>query len=1292
MDNPAGVPVPAVVVPGMSAPPPDPLRPSSARQPAASGQPPADLPPVGGSTGSHRPDHAATPLSDVLRGGSSSRRNPTADIAAQLMNGSGSHVPLSDSPVDPDDAPTVITQSRAGRPLDPPPLPPPPHVVGEVPSLAGRRLGHFELIGSIGAGGMAAVLKARDLELGRTVALKILPPESAHDPECVTRFKQEARAAAKLDHDNVARVYFCGEDQGLHFIAFEFVEGITLRQTIDRRGPLSAGECIRYMIQVAAGLNHAADRGVVHRDIKPSNIIITPDGRAKIVDMGLARHLDAGSVNGGVTQSGVTLGTFDYISPEQALDPRRADVRSDLYSLGCTFYHALTGRPPVPEGTAAKKLRAHQHDDPIDPRELNPAVPDEVAAILARMMAKDPARRYQTPAELIAHLKGVAAQLHLSPDAVVADSAVAAVAADPRVLPEPPRLHLGLVAAVAAVAIVIVAVIATTGGPPPRVGGPPAHHDPVTKGERPKGDPNAGPGNSNTTPPAGPATAAGTVAVSRATDLAAALNNEAVTRIVLQPRHTYDLRGLGVNPPPRAALELSVTTPTASRDTAAVVKLPAGLQLTAKRVTVSGVWFELPRPDDEMAGDVAGLAVADAATVEFHDCVFLHEVWEPNEAPAPNLAAVDVTAAAATRVHLLRCLFGAGGVGLRLHGRPDEVRVEDSGFGPHAAAVQFRDAPAAVAVRLSRSSFMLDGHSAAVALADDAAPDAGASVTAGYCVFAAAGARTEPAVPGTAEARRGAVLRVPPATKPDRVQFRGDADALNVFYRVDPVATADRGYTFEECRTEGLTGVEEGKRLTLRQRPWDAAGDVTAPFRDRDNNPFRAMRLRITGPAADRDLFASPGAAVRVVGAQFTSQPLTKAGPVYAGVAPGWSLDRPTEPRQKVWFPGAEKPDGLPANVYPNLVKLLQDVRPGDEILIRTTGTGPIEMLPTDVGVPGRVGADRDFKLTFRPENPGKPVVLAAATEYVDGVLFKLMAGEVTFEGIEFRLRPAAGQDTVTAARVVGAKACVFRDCVFTLDDEAKASAVTVAGPEGVMRMDQAMGRTGPRVVFENCLVRGRGTAASVPVSRAFELDMTNCITALEGPVLSVKGAGKDPAGAARAVLRLTKVTALLGGPLVELHGAKAGDTRSPGLVPLELEFAQCLFAAVPGAVKPLIDLDGIDPMDADRVVEWSRDGPNRAHPNRYVNFAADAVPVAIRPPDGGDARNWDWPHWLRFAHEVGRPTGTATFAAGPASVRELSAVKPADVKVTAVDLREMPGGPPGDAGAEWEKVATPPE
>src|SRR5256886_2204661 len=253
--------------------------------------------------------------------------------------------------------------------------------------VRGRRLAHFEFTEPIGVGGMAAVLRACDTQLDRFVALKILPPEMAIDPENVRRFHQEARSAAKLDHENIARVFFCGEDQRLHFIAFEFVEGENLRTILERRGRLPVAEALHYVIQVAAGLAHAARRGVVHRDIKPSNIIVTPNGRAKLVDMGLARSLEPQN-DKGLTHSGVTLGTFDYISPEQALEPRDADVRSDIYSLGCTFYHMLTGRPPVPEGTAAKKLQHHQHIKPTDPRELVGGLPDPVVHVLGRMMAK----------------------------------------------------------------------------------------------------------------------------------------------------------------------------------------------------------------------------------------------------------------------------------------------------------------------------------------------------------------------------------------------------------------------------------------------------------------------------------------------------------------------------------------------------------------------------------------------------------------------------------------------------------------------------------------------------------------------------------------------------------------------------------------------------------------------------------------------------------------------------------------------------------------------------------------
>ena len=259
---------------------------------------------------------------------------------------------------------------------------------------------------------MGAVYRAQDTRLERMVALKLLPPEQAVDPEVVQRFYQEGRAAAQLDHENIARVYTIGYDAGYHFIAFEYIEGTTIRQRVERGGVPPVGEAINYTLQIANALVHANERGVVHRDVKPSNIIITPFGRAKLVDMGLARRFERDG-DDGLTQSGMTLGTFDYISPEQARDPRNVDVRSDLYSLGCTLFYILTGRPPFPEGTVLQKLLHHQEDTPPDVRALNPKVPANLASIVEKLMAKDRDRRYQTPEQLVRDLLIVAGALGL---------------------------------------------------------------------------------------------------------------------------------------------------------------------------------------------------------------------------------------------------------------------------------------------------------------------------------------------------------------------------------------------------------------------------------------------------------------------------------------------------------------------------------------------------------------------------------------------------------------------------------------------------------------------------------------------------------------------------------------------------------------------------------------------------------------------------------------------------------------------------------------------------------------
>jgi len=282
--------------------------------------------------------------------------------------------------------------------------------------LEGQKLNHFQLDAFVGGGGMGAVFRGTDTALGRTVAVKVLLQQYSDDEETTQRFQNEAQSTARLDHENIARVYYVGQDRGWHYIVLEFVEGDNLRDLVYRSGPLDLEATVRYSLQIADALEHASSRDVVHRDIKPSNVLITKNGRVKLVDMGLARlhHVDNSQED--LTATGVTLGTFDYISPEQARDPRSADVRSDLYSLGCTIFFMLTANPPFPEGTVLQKLLQHQGDAPPNPKKVRPDLPAAFCDIIAKLLAKSPRDRYQNPLELSADLLLLANQLDLRPE------------------------------------------------------------------------------------------------------------------------------------------------------------------------------------------------------------------------------------------------------------------------------------------------------------------------------------------------------------------------------------------------------------------------------------------------------------------------------------------------------------------------------------------------------------------------------------------------------------------------------------------------------------------------------------------------------------------------------------------------------------------------------------------------------------------------------------------------------------------------------------------------------------
>lgn len=267
-----------------------------------------------------------------------------------------------------------------------------------------KSLGKYAIKKKIGAGGMGSVFLATDTDLNRIVALKILPREKAENPTLVKRFRSEAQAAAQLRHDNIVTVYEAGEIDGHLYIALEYVEGIDVYELIVKRGIVPVKRSVEIVKQVTRALQHAGTTGIVHRDIKPSNLLIRRDGICKLTDLGLARSIDE-TTETAITRAGTTVGTVDYMSPEQARDSKAADIRSDIYSLGCTWFHMLTGKPPFAEGSVTNKLHAHAVKPPPDPREDNPSVPDGLVAVMHRMMAKSPGDRYQSPTELLEDLE-----------------------------------------------------------------------------------------------------------------------------------------------------------------------------------------------------------------------------------------------------------------------------------------------------------------------------------------------------------------------------------------------------------------------------------------------------------------------------------------------------------------------------------------------------------------------------------------------------------------------------------------------------------------------------------------------------------------------------------------------------------------------------------------------------------------------------------------------------------------------------------------------------------------------
>ncbi|MEM1062687.1 MAG: serine/threonine-protein kinase, partial [Planctomycetota bacterium] len=329
--------------------------------------------------------------------------------------------------------------------------------------LVGHTLGDYRVVRRLGAGGMAEVFLAEQVSLKRQVALKILRADAVAgaDESLISRFEQEATAAANLSHPNIVQVYSIGRENDLHYIAQEFVDGPTAGELVRKKGPFELAAALRLMRQVASALRAASAEGIVHRDIKPENILISRKGAAKVADFGLAR-LESNEQRQSLTRSGMTMGTPLYMSPEQ-VSGKPTDTRTDLYSLGVSAYHLLTGSPPFRGETAVAIAVKHLNETAPSLKSKRPDLPPALSTVLERLMAKKPEQRYADAESLLRDLQYISREVKERPD-TLASIRLPSGSAPPPATPETPQSDLDLPAGRQAVRLLMPLAVAIAAG------------------------------------------------------------------------------------------------------------------------------------------------------------------------------------------------------------------------------------------------------------------------------------------------------------------------------------------------------------------------------------------------------------------------------------------------------------------------------------------------------------------------------------------------------------------------------------------------------------------------------------------------------------------------------------------------------------------------------------------------------------------------------------------------------------------------------------------------------------
>lgn len=1017
-----------------------------------------------------------------------------------------------------------------------------------VAGIRGRKLAHFELIDPIGVGGMAAVIRARDTQLDRIVALKILPPETSVELEIVQRFHQEAKAAAKLDHENIARVFFCGEDQGLHFIAFEYVEGLNLRAMLEKHGRIPVAEAVRYIIQVATGLEHASSRGVVHRDVKPSNIIITPDGRAKLVDMGLARNMDRRGERD-LTQSGMTLGTFDYISPEQALEPREADARSDIYSLGCTFYHLITGIPSVPEGTPAKKLHHHQHVVPLDPRQIDPTIPAEIVMILSKMMDKNPDRRYQRPIHLVQHL------MQIARDVGAANDLPEGVLFVDTPLPKPPVARPMLLIGMAIAVLVMVTLILTL-APQPNF--------------EPKSNPTHN-GNAKAVTPitdvskkdlksAMPMPAVRPGVVSTTNDFAQALADKDTHKVDVKVEagraidlEHFTLRG-GEQP---FEVESKDADNNLLRFQTSAINTGDGLTIeSGERIVFRKLNFHLEADKSlNLSQIVAAIAIKSPKVVLFEECVFTQKVPPISKQPPFASVCVDAGDRQKPEVIFRSCYFDysanqdGGQVAVAING-PATVKFDHCAFKSCGALVYFRSGASKANTHVSlRNCAGLVSNAPVFRFEQDAS----AKLDVRQSIFS----------------RPTDAIGLPGLPQPGLIFLDSDAQVhyeghQNVYHNlmayVEPRSANQIVEPDEFARylaKNSLGHDRESRYLKKTTSPWHH----TTPLAVGD---YLAFQLKPE--------FHDLEFGVRNV---WTGQTMPKAIPI------AMASDEP------------KIVDSESAGPFKFLAQALAGAKDGDVIYIKAGENREVVVAPFTL--------TGDITVTLKPFEDHKPIlVLKKGFRDKDTAMFKVQDGTLKVFGMEITLDPSAdGFESQSFVHLGEAATCQFVHCVFNLKatSDVKLNVVTFVDLANMMKMGTP-NTAGAGVRFDECVVRGKGDLVLLKGCRRLRVDVKSSFIALDGSLLDIESANKPMPMDEGVRWKMSKSSVFVTDSLFALRSKSNGK----GLSETHVDVDNCLLVSNAPEQQPIVNLDTEGTISLEKLFKW------RGEKNYFANFEAASV------------------------------------------------------------------------------------